>query len=90
MTQTPAPQINADPAKKTTARSSTRSSRAKTTCKHSIFYYETDKRRHMLCCQCGRRRWIKIDKGGVATVGRWVVPRKKKEEHHDNPKASDA
>jgi hypothetical protein len=53
---------------------------SRTSCRHSIFHYETEKRKHQVCCACGRRRWIKFEKDGRdATVGKWVTPRKKKE-----------
>ncbi len=82
MAQAPAPQVDPDPAKKTEGafRSTARNANPKVTCRHSIFYYENDKRCRMFCCQCGRHRWIKIDKEGQATAGRWVLPKKKKEE----------
>jgi len=46
-------------------------------CKHSVFYFETEKRKHMICAACGRRRKITFQKDGYATVGKWLSPRNK-------------
>lgn len=80
--ESPAMSVEEVTAEKATAKTKARmcAAKKKDACRHSIFRYENEKRRRMLCCACGCRRSIKIASDGMATVGRWVNPRKKKEE----------
>lgn len=81
MAQAPAPHVDSETTDEPITPPSTkqRTALSDSACRHSIFYYEDDQRKHQVCCHCGRRRRIKIEKDGAATVGRWVLPRKKKE-----------
>jgi len=74
----PDPAEDAQEKRATTQRTQRRRRSLKDKCRHSVFRYETDQRKHMVCMFCGRRRRIKFMSDTEATVGRWVLPRKKK------------
>lgn len=44
-------------------------------CTHLVFKFE-NKRKRMICLECGKRRTVKWEDGTIVKLGKWFKPKK--------------